>query len=127
VAMASLFVHLSNILVDQGMSSALVQRKDIGERDPDTAFWLNVVFGLLICGIGTLASPLIALMFKEPRLQPVIVGLSLNFPLLALSSVQDALLRRTFKFKTLAIRSVCAALVGGIAGVVLAFRGFGAL
>ncbi|NEQ53158.1 MAG: lipopolysaccharide biosynthesis protein, partial [Leptolyngbya sp. SIO3F4] len=68
---------------------------------------------------------LIASSFGEPKIEPVVRWLSLAFLLIALQSVQDAILRRNMAFKSLAFRSLVATFTSGVVSVTLAFMGFG--
>lgn len=68
---------------------------------------------------------MIADLFKEPQIAPIIRCLSLGFIISAFSSVQEATFQRKLAFKSLAIRSLIAVVIGGIVGVTMAFMGFG--
>lgn len=125
VALASVFIVLVEIFLDQGFSEAIVQRTELEHEHLDTAFWTGILTSLLLMGFGIAASGLVAQLFKEPQLAPVVAGLSLSFPIGALSSTQQAILQRKLAFKSLTLRSLASAAVGGIVGVVMAFQGFG--
>ncbi|MBI2759427.1 MAG: lipopolysaccharide biosynthesis protein [Chloroflexi bacterium] len=125
VALATLFISFAQIFLDQGFGDAIVQRADLEQEHLDTAFWANVLAGGLITLITFVSAPLIANLFREPSLVLIIPWLSLSFFLAGLSSTQQAILRRQLAFKELAGRSLIAAFVGGVAGVVLALLGFG--
>jgi PST family polysaccharide transporter len=125
VAMASVFLALVETFQDQGFGDAIVQRADLQDEHLDTAFWTNLIFGILLTLVGISASPIMADLFHEPSLKPIIQWLSPSFLLAGLGSTQQAILRRHLAFKELAIRSLLASLVGGFAGVTLAFMGFG--
>lgn len=125
VALASVFLAFVQVFVDQGFAEAIIQRHELDPEHLDTAFWTNLGIGLLItllC-IGTAGSA--ADLFREPQLAPVIRWLSLNFTIIAFSSVQDAILRRNLAFKSLAIRSLVGVVAGGVVGVVMALNGYG--
>ena len=125
VALASVFTAFINVFLDQGFGAAIVQRKELEPEHIDTAFWITILSGLLMTLGGIAGSGLIAKLFKEPNLAPVLSWLSLSFVISALSSTQIALLQRKLAFKALAARSLVAAMVGGVIGVSLAFAGFG--
>ena len=75
--------------------------------------------------ISIFASNAIASLFREPQLVPVIKWLSPIFFLSAMSSVQQAILRRKLAFKSLTVRSLAANLVSGVIAVIMAFSGYG--
>ncbi len=125
VAYAGVFIALAQIFVDQGFSDAIVQFANLDRDHLDTAFWVSILIGALLSIVSVLAARLVADLFREPELTPVIRWLSPIFFLSAMSSVQQAILRRQLAFKALTVRSLAANLVSGIVAVVMAFRGYG--
>lgn len=125
VALASVFVVFSQTFLDQGFSRAIVQRAELEREHLDTAFWIGMLSGGLLTVGCIAASKLVADLFHEPKLAPIVAWLSLSFLLSALSNTQVAILRRKLAFKSLAARSLVATVVGGIAGLTMAFLGFG--
>ena len=126
VALAAVFVLFAQIVVDQGLGDALIQRREITRSHIDTAFWVAVATGALLTGAGLILAGPIADLLNEPDLAPILSVLSLTFVMSAMNSIQIALLRRELAFRSLAIRSLVAAAGGGVAGVLLAVLGFGA-
>ena len=125
VAYATVFTAFAQIFVDQGFSDAIVQFPDLKREHLDTAFWVNVLTGTILTIASIAASSLIANIFDEPQLGPIVRWLSPIFILSALSSVQQSLLRRKFAFKSLTTRSLIATISSGIVAVIMAFLGFG--
>jgi len=125
VAMATVFTAFMEIFLDQGFSAAIVQHPEITRDHLNTAFWTNVITGILLTVIGVALSGVIASFYDEPRLGPILVWLSISFVVIALSSTQIAILQRELAFKNLAARSLTAAAVGGIVGVGMALAGYG--
>jgi O-antigen/teichoic acid export membrane protein len=125
VAYAIVFTAFAQIFVDQGFSDAIVQFKNLEREHLDTAFWIGLVIGTIITIVSIAASSLIANIFGEPQLEPIIKWLSPIFILSALSSVQQSLLRRKLAFKSLTVRSLIATVTSGIVAVIMAFLGFG--
>ena len=125
VALASTFTAFLEIFLNQGFSSAIIQRHELEREHLDTAFWISILTGTLMM-IGTmLISGLVAAFFGEPQLTPILRWLSVSFIFTALSGTQMAILQRKLAFKSLAARSLVATLLGGIVGVSMAFAGFG--
>jgi PST family polysaccharide transporter len=125
VALAAVFMHFIKIFLDQGFGAAIVQRADLEREHLDTAFWTSIVIGVLLTAIGVAASGLVARIFEEPRLAPILIWLSLGFLFGALGSIQKSILRREFAFKNLATCSLVATTTSSIVGVSMAFAGFG--
>jgi PST family polysaccharide transporter len=125
VALATVFLAFVQVFVDQGFAEAIIQRHELDPEHLDTAFWTNLGIGLVITVLCMGTAGLAAGLFHEPQLAPVIRWLSLNFTIIAFSSVQDAILRRNFAFRSLAIRSLIGVVAGGVVGVAMAFSGYG--
>jgi O-antigen/teichoic acid export membrane protein len=125
VALAGVFLAFTQVFLDQGFADAIVQREHLDPEHLDTAFWTNLGIGLLLTLLGIAVAGLVADLFNQPQLTPIIRWLSLSFLLRALSAVQEAIFRRNLAFKPLAVRTLIAGAVGGLVGVTMAFMGFG--
>jgi O-antigen/teichoic acid export membrane protein len=125
VAYASVFIAFIQMFLDQGFGDAIVQRAVLERGHLDTAFWTNLLTGILLTIACYASSGLIADFFHQPQLTPVLHWLSISLTILGLCAVQQAILRRKLDFKKLALRSLIASIAGGIVGVVLAIMGFG--
>jgi PST family polysaccharide transporter len=127
VALAAVFVQFAQLFVDQGLGDALIQRKTVTRVQIDTAFWVAVATGLALMVIGIVLAVPISSLVGRPSLAPMISVLSINFLVIALSSVQLALLRREMRFRSLALRRLVAVAAGGVIGVgAAAFLNWGA-
>ncbi|BAY75402.1 polysaccharide biosynthesis protein [Nostoc linckia NIES-25] len=125
VATASVFLSFIQIFLDQGFSSAIVQRKELEPEHLDTAFWTNIGIGLLMTVFCIAAAELVANFFSQPELTLVIRWLSLSFIFFALSSTQEAIFQRNLDFKPLAVRELVGVFTSGLVGVTMAYMGFG--
>jgi PST family polysaccharide transporter len=125
VAMAAVFIALIEAVVDYGLAEAVIQRKDLEPEHLDSAFWLNAGIGVGMCIVCIAAAGPVAAVMKEPALKPVIQWLSLTFVFGGLRAVQDALLRRSLEFRTLALRTLVGHTAGGVVAVTMASRGYG--
>lgn len=125
VGMATVFVAFVNIFAEQGLGQAIVQRQDLDPEHLDTAFWTNLVMGAGLTIFGILISSVVAKLYREPQLQPVVAALSFTFVITAFGSVQQALLNRELDIRSLAYQQLIAAVFGGIIGVVTALLGAG--
>jgi O-antigen/teichoic acid export membrane protein len=125
VALASVFLAFVQLLNDQGLAQAIIQRKEIEPEHLDTAFWTNLGVGSLLTTVSISAAGLVATFFNEPGLAPIIRWLSLTFVIGSLSSVQQAIFSRKLDFKAHATRSLIAMLIGGVVGVTMALMNYG--
>ncbi len=125
VALAGVYLGFIEVFVNQGLGTALVQRKDLQAEHLDSVFWVNLAMAsVLALGSIVLADPLAAL-FGEPQLAPIICWLAGTLVLTSLSTIPRALLTRDMGFRALSVRSIMAMVVGGIVGLSMAWSGFG--
>lgn len=125
IGMLSIFIAVSQTLIDSGFSQALIRKQDRSEIDNSTVFYFNIGVGIILYFILFFAAPLIASFYSEPQLIPItrVVGLSLVFN--SLTVVQRALLTINLDFKTQAKASFVGAIISGALGITMAFTGFG--
>lgn len=125
IALAYIFIEFAQIFVDQGFSVAIIQRQDIDKEHLDTAFWTTLGISIFLTILSVACARFTADFFKQPQLVLIIQWLSISFTFSGLSAVQQAILERKFDFKSLAIRSLLAVIIGGIVGVGMALLNFG--
>src|SRR5512141_2130229 len=94
VAFAAVFVAFAQLLVDQGLGDAVVQRPTLTRRQLDTAFWASILTGLIITVVVVVLAIPIGFLYPDQRVVPIIQVLSVTFIVTALSSIQMGLLRR---------------------------------
>ena len=125
VSIAMIYILFLQMFLDQGLMSALIQKKNLETEHLDAVFWVDIALSLLLVGVSVLLSGWWAAKNHAPELKKITVVLSLCIPIEALAVVQNAVLRRDMDFKGLSIRSNFAALIGGVVGIGMALAGFG--
>ncbi|MCF0199853.1 MAG: oligosaccharide flippase family protein, partial [Bacteroidales bacterium] len=88
IGMAVIFINLSQAIIDSGLSSSLIRKKDASDEDFQTVFLVNMGISVLMYGFLFLIAPVIATFFKEPRLVAVLRVLTVVLFFNALSMVQ---------------------------------------
>ena len=120
-----IFTNLATVFIQSGFNTALVQKKDVDERDYSSVFWVSLmVAGVLYLAIFFL-SPVIAIAYEAPEIvNPFrVLGLML-FPG-AFNSVQLARVRRELNFKKVFVSNVAGIIVAGGTGIAIALLGGG--
>lgn len=125
IALALVFIMFTEVVADQGMADALVQRRQLDPEHLDSAFWMSLGVGVLLAALLVGLSVPIAGLVGEPELTPVLAALAASIPIFSLSLVQRAILTRRMAFKALALRTLISIAVGASCGVVAALLGFG--
>lgn len=121
----TVFIAISQALVDSGFSQALIRKQDRTETDNSTVFYFNIAVGLVLYLILYACAPLIAKFYGEPILTPMTRLISLSVLINSLVVVQRALLTVNIDFKTQAKASFMASVLAGIGGIWLAYHGSG--
>ena len=125
IAMGSVVVGFIGLFRDFGSSAAIIQAADPSPSLLDSVFWLNIGFSVvLVVTLGAL-SPVIASGFSEPRLREVLWVLMVSIPIVGLATVQQALLERSSRFRSLAVIEAISAVVGVGAAILAANAGWG--
>lgn len=125
VAMAAVYILFVEMLLQQGIVAAIIQRQDLEDDHLDAAFWLTMASGLCLLSASIALSGWWSEINQTPELAGVINWLSLLVPLKSLTVVQEAVLRRRMDFRSLAIRTNVAEVVGGVVGIAAALAGYG--
>lgn len=120
VVMALAYVGAFELLQRQGIVDALIQRRELTQEHASAAFWLVITVSLFMTAISVALAGWWSGVVGLPLLQPVIIALSGTLPLMALITVQEALLSRRMEFKKLTLRTTVGVIVGGIAAVAVA-------
>lgn len=126
IGMLHIFIAISGAFMIGGFGDAIIQKKDPTHTDYSTVFVWNMVLSVFFYVIIFFASPAIARFYKMPSLCEVMRVYGLVLILVALSVVQNAILRKELKFKILSIRNLVASFCGLVVGIVMAYLGFGA-
>ena len=120
----AVFVFLE-IFVDQGLIHALIQRRALAPSVVNAVFLTNTCIAVLLIAAVWWLAPQIEYWLTSPGLAPIIRVGSFSLIFGALGFCQEALARREFLFRLLAIRTLASTIVGGVVGVVMAAKGFG--
>lgn len=125
VAMMAVFLALGSSLMDSGFREALIRLENITQEDYATAFYANLVLGLVSYGALFAAAPAIAEFYEEPRLLDLIRIASLSVIIMSFQVVQVASLSRKLNFKAQLKASLPASVISGVIAVGLAYVGWG--
>ena len=107
--------------MQQGVVPALIQRPNLTRRDLDSAFWLTMAISLTLTMISVLLAGWWASLNDAPEVRSVIWALSTLVVVKGLVVVQEALLRRQMRFRSLALRTTVAGVAGAAVGLGWAF------
>lgn len=125
VGMALAVITVAHVFLDLGFNGAIIQSKEVTQLQYSTIFYLNAAMALLLAiACYLLAGPL-SRFYNQGEIAPVFRMLSLSFLLNGLNLVPAALLYRKLMLKWNSIMTIGAAVISGLAGVLMAFNGYG--
>jgi O-antigen/teichoic acid export membrane protein len=125
IGMITIFIAISNSIIDSGFSSALVRKTDIRQIDYSTTFYFNIVVSVLLYGILYVCAPAISSFFKEPALLNVTRVIAWVLILNSFAIIPRTILVRNVDFKTQTKVSIISSVISGITGITMAFLGYG--
>ncbi|HDR7256490.1 TPA: lipopolysaccharide biosynthesis protein [Bacillus paranthracis] len=128
IATVTMIISFADMFTDAGFQKYLIQHEFKDEKDRDkganVAFWTNFVLSLFLWGIIGIFNEQIAIMVGNPGLGIVIIIACVQLPLTSFSSIQMALFRREFDFKTLFFVRIISIIIPVLVTIPLAFWGF---
>lgn len=125
MAMAASVIALITMVSELGVGSSLVQADRITDRDVGHIFGFVLVSCLLGAALCFAAAPWIAAFYREPRVVPLVRVLCLNFLIMSLYVVPQALFQRAMDFKSKAAADLSAQIGSSLVALLLAWKGAG--
>lgn len=125
IGMLTVFLAISQTLIDSGIGTALVRKLDRSQEDFSTAFYYNLAVATLCAVTLFFSSPCIADFFNQPLLSPIAKLSSVNLIIGAFGMVQSAQLTINLDFKKIAKLNFIVAVTSGLICLGLAYYGWG--
>lgn len=125
VAILTLFIAFSNVLVDAGLSQALLREKHVSEQQLTTAFTVSLGTAICVYALFFFSAPFIADFYEQPLLINLLRVVSITLFFNAFVLVPRVLLQRELAFKLqLTVTLPATVLSAGIA-IIAALGGLG--
>jgi len=126
IGMLTIFLALSQVLIDSGFSSALIRKEQCTEKDFSTAFCFNISLAFLCYTALYFFAPKISEFYNQPALIELARVLGLVIFINGFGIVPRTILTINMDFKKQAKISIVSILVSGMISVFLAFHEYGA-
>lgn len=126
IAMITVFFAIGNSLMDSGFSQALIRKKDATLTDYSTAFYSNLILGLVAYMLLYVSAPLISNFYDEQRLTMLVRVVGFVIIINSFKIVQVAQLTRDLNFKIQFKVALLSSITSAIIAIYLASLGFGA-
>lgn len=125
VALVTIFITISNVFIENGLPTALIQKKDADDLDFSSVFYCNIGISVILYIIIFFASPLIAHFYNNEQLISVLRVLAITVLVAGLKSVQNAYVSRKMIFKKFFICTSIGTIGSAFLGIYMAYKGFG--
>lgn len=120
-----IFVMIANVLVQNGFSTALIQKRTVDETDFSSVFFFNMTVSAVIYLLLFLAAPGIAGFYHNEEMTSLVRVLAVVLFPGGVISIQNAYVSRNMAFRGLFISSFAASILSGVISIYLARGGYG--
>jgi O-antigen/teichoic acid export membrane protein len=124
-SLAMVFISFCELVLIEGAAEALITVNALDALHASTVNLTNGATALVFALLTAALAPTIARLFDDPEMARILWVLAPLPVLSALTATPIAILRRSLKYRSLAIRSIAGLTIGGIFGIVLAVAGAG--
>lgn len=118
------FINIATVLVNSGLNTALIQKKNADSLDFSSVLYLSLGISIAIYVLLFFISPLIAEFFNDTRLCELMRVLSITLVVGAFNSVQLTVLYRKMQFRKLFIANLSGMIVSAVISIGLALMGW---
>lgn len=125
LAMILVFNSIAFSFLNSGFGNALIRKPNLTEDDNTTAFYFNVVAGFVLFGIIWLIAPLVSAFYDKPILTQLLRAEGCMLIITGFKIVPQTQLTRALNFKAKTIIRLTSTVIGGVVGIVCAYRGLG--
>lgn len=125
VGMITIFIALSQSIIDSGFTQALIRKQDCSQADFSTVFYFNLATSIFFYFLLFFTAEPISRFYNEPQLKPILQVVGIGLIINAFGIVQRARLTKRIDFKLQTKITVIASTLSGIIGIVMALMGYG--
>lgn len=125
VALVTIFITISNVFIENGFGTALIQKKDADKLDFSSVFYCNIVISIILYIIIFFVSPLIAKFYDNEQLTLILRVLAITILVSGVKSVQNAYISRKMIFRKFFICTFAGTIASAIIGIWMAYSGYG--
>jgi O-antigen/teichoic acid export membrane protein len=125
IALVAVFLTVAQLIVHGGLTTALVQKKEIEATDYSSAWYFSIALASILYLLIYVSAPFISRFYDMPLLQIIFRIAALGLFPATIIAIQRAVLSRAMQFHTVFVSSIAANIISGGIGIILAYQGFG--
>lgn len=125
IAMITIFLSLSDAIINGGFGMALIRKQNVKDDDYATAFTFNVLCSIIFYSLLFFFAPYISSFYAHEKICPILRVLALTLIINSFGIVQNTQLISKLKFKFSTKISIISSFSSGLASILFAVLGFG--
>lgn len=125
IGMITVFIGVSNSIIDSGFTNALIREENSSQDDYSTVFYFNLIMAAIMYITLYSIAPLISKFYNEPILTSMLRILALTVIINSFGLIQRAILIKRIDFKTQTTINVISSIASGIIAIYCAYNGMG--
>ena len=126
VSVVTIFFAFCSLFIRNGLSAALIQKKDSDALDYSTILYSNLTIASLLYIVMFFVCVPIANLYEQPLLIPIMRVMGLNFFINGTKAVVYAKITNDLRFKMFFAATLTGTIVSAVLGISMALNGFGA-
>lgn len=126
VSVVTIFFTFCNLFISSGLNTGLIQKKDSDIIDYSTILISNIIASTILYTVMFFACPLIASIYRQPLLIPIIRVMGLTFFINGVKAVVCAKVSSDLRFRMFFWSTLVGTAISAIVGIYMALKGFGA-
>lgn len=125
VSLVMVFTTIMQVFVDNGLGTALIQKKDADDLDFSSVFYFNFAVCLILYAVMFMAAPLIAGFYNDTSLTSIIRVISLTIIISGVKGIQQSYVSRNMLFKSFFFATLGGTIFSAFLGIGMAYAGCG--
>ena len=125
VSIVTAFINVSSVIVESGISTALIQKKEVDEVDYYSVLYFNLFISLVLFILIFFFAPAISSYYDNDILCQIARVMAIRPIIASISSVQYAYISKNMMFKKYFLSTSIGTIVSGLIGIVMAIKNYG--
>jgi len=125
MSMVMVVVGVAVALGDMGVTGVVFHKQELTGEQLSGIYLLNLISGVVVFALFVLCTPVMAILFQEPRLLLPLYMVSSIFLLMPIGQLYQALLQKEVRFHTIALMEIVSSATAFIIAIMLARSGYG--
>jgi O-antigen/teichoic acid export membrane protein len=126
MAMVGVVLSFAGLFADFGVNSAFMQRQNVTFEQRSSLYWFNVALSAGLSFLVIAGSPLLAWLFGDERLTPLLMLSASTFVIGSLGQQLRMAAEKELDFRAIVLLEIASTILGFIAAVLTAIWGWGA-